>query len=308
MIGRKAGTVSCSAAPMLRKHLPAGEFGQQRVDRVVEPDPALLDQQHRRGRGDRLAHGADPEDGVGAIGRPPPYAVVPSASTWVCPRRLTNATTPGTSPRSTYPVSTSRIRRIRIVDNMRPTLACVCVGERGATMPKTWLVTGSSRGIGSAICRAALDSGDNVVATARRPAASARSGQTPTAIGYARSRWTSPTRPRRKGGARGGRHVRPDRRGRQQRRQRQQRADRAHLARRVPRPDRDQPARRHLRLEGRRCPTSAPSAPATTCNFSSIGGRVGGTPGIAPYQAAKFGVEGFSLVLGAGAQAVRGRR
>ena len=28
---------------------------------------------------------------------------------------------------------------------------------------------------------------------------------------------------------------------------------------------------------------------------SSVGGRVGGTPGLAPYQAAKFGVEGFSL-------------
>jgi NAD(P)-dependent dehydrogenase (short-subunit alcohol dehydrogenase family) len=31
--------------------------------------------------------------------------------------------------------------------------------------------------------------------------------------------------------------------------------------------------------------------------FSSIGGRVGGTPGIAAYQAAKFAVEGFSEVL-----------
>jgi NAD(P)-dependent dehydrogenase (short-subunit alcohol dehydrogenase family) len=31
--------------------------------------------------------------------------------------------------------------------------------------------------------------------------------------------------------------------------------------------------------------------------FSSIGGRVGGTPGVAAYQTAKFGVEGFSEVL-----------
>jgi NAD(P)-dependent dehydrogenase (short-subunit alcohol dehydrogenase family) len=31
--------------------------------------------------------------------------------------------------------------------------------------------------------------------------------------------------------------------------------------------------------------------------FSSIGGRVGGTPGLAAYQTAKFGVEGFSEVL-----------
>jgi len=33
--------------------------------------------------------------------------------------------------------------------------------------------------------------------------------------------------------------------------------------------------------------------------FSSIGGRVGGTPGLGAYQAAKFGVEGFSEVLAA---------
>jgi NAD(P)-dependent dehydrogenase (short-subunit alcohol dehydrogenase family) len=31
--------------------------------------------------------------------------------------------------------------------------------------------------------------------------------------------------------------------------------------------------------------------------FSSIGGRVGGTPGMGAYQTAKFGVEGFSEVL-----------
>jgi NAD(P)-dependent dehydrogenase (short-subunit alcohol dehydrogenase family) len=31
--------------------------------------------------------------------------------------------------------------------------------------------------------------------------------------------------------------------------------------------------------------------------FSSVGGRVGGSPGLAPYQSAKFGVEGFSEVL-----------
>jgi NAD(P)-dependent dehydrogenase (short-subunit alcohol dehydrogenase family) len=33
--------------------------------------------------------------------------------------------------------------------------------------------------------------------------------------------------------------------------------------------------------------------------FSSIGGRVGGTPGLSAYQAAKFAVEGFSEVLNA---------
>jgi len=33
--------------------------------------------------------------------------------------------------------------------------------------------------------------------------------------------------------------------------------------------------------------------------FSSVGGRVGGSPGIASYQAAKFAVDGFSRVLAA---------
>ena len=36
-------------------------------------------------------------------------------------------------------------------------------------MSKVWFVTGSSRGLGRAIAEAALDAGDNVVATARKP-------------------------------------------------------------------------------------------------------------------------------------------
>jgi NAD(P)-dependent dehydrogenase (short-subunit alcohol dehydrogenase family) len=35
----------------------------------------------------------------------------------------------------------------------------------------------------------------------------------------------------------------------------------------------------------------------TVVQFSSVGGRVGGSPGIASYQAAKFAVDGFSRVL-----------
>ncbi|WP_157220971.1 SDR family NAD(P)-dependent oxidoreductase [Flavisphingomonas formosensis] len=36
---------------------------------------------------------------------------------------------------------------------------------------RTWLVTGSSRGFGRALAEAVLDAGDNLVATARNPAA-----------------------------------------------------------------------------------------------------------------------------------------
>lgn len=37
-------------------------------------------------------------------------------------------------------------------------------------MTRTWLVTGSSRGFGRALCEAVLDAGDNLLATARDPA------------------------------------------------------------------------------------------------------------------------------------------
>ena len=36
-------------------------------------------------------------------------------------------------------------------------------------MSKVWYITGSSRGFGRELVRAALDTGDSVVATARRP-------------------------------------------------------------------------------------------------------------------------------------------
>src|SRR5215813_10571092 len=36
-------------------------------------------------------------------------------------------------------------------------------------MTKTWLITGSSRGFGRKLAEAVLDSGDNLVATARKP-------------------------------------------------------------------------------------------------------------------------------------------
>jgi hypothetical protein len=46
------------------EHPPAGELGEQVVDRVVEPQHALLDQHQRGDRGDRLGHRGDPEDRV----------------------------------------------------------------------------------------------------------------------------------------------------------------------------------------------------------------------------------------------------
>ena len=39
----------------------------------------------------------------------------------------------------------------------------------GGALPRTWLITGSSRGLGRALAEAALAAGENVVATARNP-------------------------------------------------------------------------------------------------------------------------------------------
>lgn len=46
-------------------------------------------------------------------------------------------------------------------------------------------------------------------------------------------------------------------------------------------------------------PTLRAQGSGTVVQISSVGGRVGGSPGIASYQAAKFAVDGFSRVLAA---------
>ena len=52
------------AARRSRQHLAVGQLGQPPVHRLVEPEPALLDQDHRRRGGDRLGHRGDAEDRV----------------------------------------------------------------------------------------------------------------------------------------------------------------------------------------------------------------------------------------------------
>ena len=47
------------------EHLQAGEGRQIFLHGVVEAEPALLDELHRRGRGDRLGHRGDAEQRVG---------------------------------------------------------------------------------------------------------------------------------------------------------------------------------------------------------------------------------------------------
>jgi NAD(P)-dependent dehydrogenase (short-subunit alcohol dehydrogenase family) len=163
-------------------------------------------------------------------------------------------------------------------------------------MTKTWLITGSSRGFGRELAKAVLNDGDRVVATARRPeqlkglvleygdraravaldvtdAAAARAA-VQTAIhefgtldivvnnaGYANSSPIEET------------------------------------------PDDDFRAQIETNLFGlvnvtkAALPVLHKQRSGHFIQFSSIGGRVGGTPGMGAYQTAKWAVEGFSEVL-----------
>ena len=48
----------------LDEHPAVGQLREQLVDRLVEAQPALLDQEQGADRDDRLGHRGDPEDGV----------------------------------------------------------------------------------------------------------------------------------------------------------------------------------------------------------------------------------------------------
>ena len=110
--------------------------------------------------------------------------------------------------------------------------------ERKALVSQVWLVTGSSRGLGRHVVEAALERGDRVLATARRPEALedlvAAHGDRLRTIAH-------DVAVRRPGGRRcagGARGVRSARRRRQQRRLRRPRLGRGHERGGVPRSDR----------------------------------------------------------------------
>ena len=178
-------------------------------------------------------------------------------------------------------------------------------------MARTWFITGSSRGFGRALTEAALAAGDNVVATARNPRhdldgdnATGRDGDNATG----RDSWhdrvlelpldvTDPA------------------------------AAEAAVARAVERFGRidvvannagygNPGAIEDIGMDDFRAqveanfygvvnvtraalPVLRAQGAGHFLQFSSIGGRVGGSPGMAAYQAAKFAVEGFSEVLNA---------
>jgi NAD(P)-dependent dehydrogenase (short-subunit alcohol dehydrogenase family) len=163
-------------------------------------------------------------------------------------------------------------------------------------MSKIWLITGSSRGLGRALTEAVLAAGDRVVATARKPEQLddlvAKYGEQIRAValdvtdaGAAKAAVRTAVEEF------GGLDVV---------------ANNAGYANSAPieeTPDDDFRAQIETNLFGivnvtkAALPVFREQRSGHFLQFSSIGGRVGGTPGMGAYQTAKFAVEGFSEVL-----------
>src|SRR5260370_4170529 len=165
-------------------------------------------------------------------------------------------------------------------------------------MAKTWLITGSSRGFGWELAKAVLETGDNVVATARRPEqldelvrqygnrvrTFALDVTAPDAARAAVKLAVDSFR---------GLDVVVNNAGY------------ATWGSIEDMPDDVFRAQIEANLFGvvnvtrAALPVLRKQRSGHFIQFSSIGGRVGGTPGLSAYQTAKFGVEGFSEALNA---------
>jgi NAD(P)-dependent dehydrogenase (short-subunit alcohol dehydrogenase family) len=163
-------------------------------------------------------------------------------------------------------------------------------------MQQTWLITGSSRGFGRALVQAALDAGDQVVATARRPEQlkefTDKYGDQVLALPLDVTDVSAVETAVSKAVERFGRldivvnnagyaNVAPIETGGEEdfRAQFETNFWGVYNVSKAVVPQ--------LRAQGG----------GVIVQFSSVGGRVGGSPGIASYQAAKFAVDGFSRVL-----------
>ncbi|MGW3496297.1 SDR family NAD(P)-dependent oxidoreductase [Streptomyces sp. NPDC001020] len=164
--------------------------------------------------------------------------------------------------------------------------------------PKVWLITGTSRGFGRALAGAVLEAGDRVVATARRPQALQE------AFGRFGDRFlplpldvTDPEAAREAVAAAVAHFGRLD--------VLVNNAGYANLSPIETADDDDFRAQFETNFWGvynvtkAVLPTMRKQGSGTVVQFSSIGGRVGGQPGLASYQAAKFAVDGFSRSLAA---------
>jgi NAD(P)-dependent dehydrogenase (short-subunit alcohol dehydrogenase family) len=163
---------------------------------------------------------------------------------------------------------------------------------------QTWFITGSSRGFGRNLAVAALEAGDNVVATARRPEqlADLVRRYEDRVLCVALDVTDRPA-------AAAGLTAAVDRFGRVD--VVVNTAGYADLGAIETMPEED--FRRQFdtnfwgvyNVSTAALPILREQGGGTIVQFSSIGGRVGGTPGLGSYQAAKFAVDGLTRVLAA---------
>src|SRR3954447_2114168 len=165
-------------------------------------------------------------------------------------------------------------------------------------MSQVWFVTGSSRGFGRALVRAALEAGDRVAATARKPeqlddlVAEYDDRVFPIALDV-----TDADATRAAIAAANARFGRLD--------VIVNNAGYANVSPIETTDDEDFRTQFETNFWGvynvskAAIPILREQGGGTIVQFSSVGGRVGGSPGIASYQAAKFAVDGFSRVLAA---------
>jgi NAD(P)-dependent dehydrogenase (short-subunit alcohol dehydrogenase family) len=159
-------------------------------------------------------------------------------------------------------------------------------------MARTWLITGSSRGLGRELAEAALAAGDNVVATARRPVAASSDRVLPLALDV-----TDPAAAEAAVAAAVARFGSLDVVANN--------AGYGNSGSIEDTPADDFRAQVETNFFGvvnvtrAALPVFRRQGSGHFLQFSSVGGRVGGSPGMAAYQSAKFAVEGFSEVLNA---------
>ncbi|MEV7289673.1 SDR family NAD(P)-dependent oxidoreductase [Streptomyces sp. NPDC093252] len=163
---------------------------------------------------------------------------------------------------------------------------------------QTWLITGSSRGFGRELAVAALEAGDRVVATARRP----------EQVGDLVEKYGDRVLPvpldvTDRTAAVAAVRAAVDRFGRLD--VVVNNAGYANLAAIESTPEDDFRRQFETNFWGvyhvstAALPVLRAQGGGTIVQFSSVGGRVGATPGLGSYQAAKFAVDGFTRVLAA---------
>jgi NAD(P)-dependent dehydrogenase (short-subunit alcohol dehydrogenase family) len=161
---------------------------------------------------------------------------------------------------------------------------------------QVWFITGSSRGFGRALVQAALEAGDRVVATARRPAQLQE-----FADKYGDQVLALPLDVTDPGAVRTAVEAAVERFGRLD--VVVNNAGYANVAPIETGGDEDFRTQFDTNFWGvyhvskAVIPQLRAQGGGTIVQFSSVGGRVGGSPGIGSYQAAKFAVDGFSRVL-----------